>query len=206
MQNFFHLAFIVVFLIFFGIRAVYHRKAQQQQGKVEYREEKMTRIRHSVGLLFPLALLTYMVYPRLLGAFDLPLPLWVQWLGLGLGLISIAFITWVHRALDVNFSVILHVRENHNLVTHGPYRFMRHPMYTALFLHGLSVLLMTRNALIGGLYLVSLSAILLLRVRSEEQEMIGKFGPAYLDYRRQTWRFVPRLPGFRASQNPQKEY
>ncbi len=192
-QTFFHLAFILIFVAFMGIRAYYFRKAQQLGGYAEFKEEKMTRFRQSLGLLFPLSILTYMIWPAVLGWATFPLPLWAQWVGLGLGLLTLPFIGWIQWALDVNFSVILHVRDEHTLITHGPYRWIRHPMYTALFLHGLSTLLLTRNGLIGGMYLLALTWIVIVRLKNEEATMIEKFGDTYRTYMQQTGRFFPKL-------------
>lgn len=192
-QTFFHLAFVFIFITFMGIRAYYFRKAQQQGGKAEYKEEKMTKIRQTIGALFPLTILAYMIRPSMLEFATFSLPLWLQWLGFALGLLVIPFIGWIQWALDVNFSVILHVRENHTLITHGPYRWIRHPMYTALYLHGLSTLLLTRNWLIGGMYLLALTWIVVVRLKNEETTMLDKFGNQYQAYMRRTGRFFPKL-------------
>ncbi len=78
-------------------------------------------------------------------------------------------------------------------MTSGPYRYMRHPMYTALFLSMAAILLLTRSWLVGGVPLVGLCVIVLLRVEREERVMIGKFGDAYRDYMKRTGRFLPRV-------------
>jgi len=192
-QTFFHITFILIFVAFMGIRAYYFRKAQQKGGKAEYQEQKMTKVRQTIGWIFPLTLFTYMLWPSILGWATLPLPEWAQWAGVALGLASVALIWWIQWALDLNFAVILHVRENHTLVKHGPYRWVRHPMYTTLYLHGLSTLLLTRNWLVGGLYLLALTGIVVVRLKNEEAAMIEKFGDEYRTYMRQTGRFFPKL-------------
>lgn len=73
------------------------------------------------------------------------------------------------------------------------YDYMRHPMYTALFLSMAAILLLTRNWLVGGVPLVGLCVIVLLRVEREERVMIEKFGDAYRDYMKRTGRFLPRV-------------
>ncbi|HLF88948.1 MAG TPA: isoprenylcysteine carboxylmethyltransferase family protein [Anaerolineales bacterium] len=192
-QPFFHLTFILVFVAFMGIRAYYFRKAQKHGGKAEYKEEKMTKIRQTIGWIFPLTLLAYMLRPSILGWATLTLPGWVQWTGVVLGLASLALIWWVQWALDVNFAVILHVRDKHTLITHGPYKWVRHPMYTTLYIHALSTLFLTKNWLVGGLYLLSLTWIVIARLKNEEATMIEKFGDAYRNYMTRTGRFLPKL-------------
>ena len=193
-QLFFHLVFIIVFVGFMGIRAFYYRRVQKQAGPAEFKESAMTRIRRIAGLPFPFLLLAYMLYPALLSFASFGLPIWAQWLGVGLGILSLGLIWWVQAALNLNFSHILHVREQHSLVRHGPYRWVRHPMYTTHFIHGFSILLLTANWLVGGLYLLSFGLIVIFRLRNEEALMLERFGQEYRSYMRSTGRFFPRLP------------
>jgi protein-S-isoprenylcysteine O-methyltransferase Ste14 len=103
-------------------------------------------------------------------------------------------VQWV---LGKNFSPVLHVREEHTLVTEGPYRWVRHPMYTTMFVFGGGLLLLTANWIIGGPMLVAAVAVVLLRVDREEAVMIEQFGDEYREYMEHTGRFLPRLVGWR---------
>jgi protein-S-isoprenylcysteine O-methyltransferase Ste14 len=195
-QTFFHSTFVIVFITIFGIRAVYHRKAQKAMGKAEYKEGKW-HVAWRVGFDVPFMFLffAYMVNPNLLSWTQFPLPAWAQWLGVMLGVASVPLMWWVQWALGANFSTVLHVRENHTLVTHGPYRWVRHPMYTALYLLEIAALLLTANWFIGGLPLVVLTIIVGSRVANEEVTMVEKFGDAYRTYMQHTGRFFPKLIG-----------
>ena len=193
-ENFFHLVFVFVFLVFTGIRAYFHRLAERTQGRVEYKEGTVHRaLRLVVGIPFMLMLLAYMIQPGLLAWARLDLPTWAQWTGVVLGLASLPLIGWVQWALGNNFSTTLHVREQHRLVTYGPYRWVRHPMYTVLFIHLSAVFLLTGNWLIGGVFLSALTLIVALRVENEEATMEGKFGESYQMYMQRTGRFLPRI-------------
>jgi protein-S-isoprenylcysteine O-methyltransferase Ste14 len=66
-------------------------------------------------------------------------------------------------------------------------------MYTALFLSLSVILLLTRNWLVGGIPLVGLCVILLMRLPREEHAMIERFGDAYREYMKRTGRFFPRV-------------
>lgn len=125
---------------------------------------------------------------------ELLLPQWSQWLGVGLGMVSPPLLARTQEALGSNLSATLHVRRDHTLATGGPYRYLRHPMYTALFLSLGTILLLTRNWLVGGVPLVGLCVIVLLRVRHEERVMLETFGDAYREYFQRTGRFWPRRP------------
>lgn len=78
-------------------------------------------------------------------------------------------------------------------MTSGPYRYVRHPMYTALFHSMWAILLLTRNWLVGGVPLVGLCVIVLLRIQREERAMVDNFGDAYREYMKRTGRFLPRV-------------
>jgi protein-S-isoprenylcysteine O-methyltransferase Ste14 len=193
-QTFFHIVFVLLFLAFTVIRMYYHRKAEQAKGKVEYKEGKLhVGVRKLIGVPFMLGLFTYMFIPRLFAWAEFPLPGWAQFAGVAFGVTSILLIGWVQWALGANFSTTLHVREEHTLVTHGPYRWVRHPMYSVLFLFEIAILLLTRNWFIGGVPLVALTLIVLTRLENEEAAMIEKFGDAYRSYMACTGRFLPRF-------------
>jgi protein-S-isoprenylcysteine O-methyltransferase Ste14 len=79
--------------------------------------------------------------------------------------------------------------EARGLVTSGPYRYVRHPLYTSETLFVLGMLLPVLSPLslaIYGAYLV----LTALRTRYEEEVLLAAF-PDYAAYRRRTWRFLP---------------
>jgi protein-S-isoprenylcysteine O-methyltransferase Ste14 len=196
MSVFFHLSFVFVFLAFTAIRAHYHKRATQSRGQVEYKEGRLhTAMRLIVGIPFMLALLVYMIQPGWFAWAGLQLPLGARWAGLLLGATSIPLIGWVQAALGSNFSTTLHVRQEHTLVTRGPYRWVRHPMYTVLFIHLVAVLLLTANWFIGGVPLLAFMLIVATRLKNEERVMVEKFGQVYQDYMQSTGRFLPRWRG-----------
>ncbi|MCL5951746.1 MAG: isoprenylcysteine carboxylmethyltransferase family protein [Chloroflexi bacterium] len=193
-QTFFHSVFVIFFVFFAVIRVYFQWRARLVQGRVEYKESKLNiALRALIGAIFFLGVLFYIVRPQVLAWAELPLPHWLQWLGVALGAISLPLLAWTQLALGSNFSPTLHIRREHTLVTRGPYRYVRHPMYTALFLSLLAILLLTRNWLVGGVPLVGLCVIVLLRVPREESAMIEKFGDAYRQYMKRTGRFLPSV-------------
>jgi protein-S-isoprenylcysteine O-methyltransferase Ste14 len=79
--------------------------------------------------------------------------------------------------------------EARGLVTSGPYRYVRHPLYSAEALAFLGVLLPVLSPLSLAIYGLFL-ALQALRTRYEEEVLAAAF-PEYDAYRRTTWRFVP---------------
>jgi protein-S-isoprenylcysteine O-methyltransferase Ste14 len=191
---FFHYSFIAVLLAFMVIRIRYHRLAIRTMGKAEFKEGSLAKGLRIV-LAFPLVgtLVAYIVQPDLLSWASFPLPDWARWVGLAMALASLPLLWWVHESLGSNFWGLLHVRDEHTLVTYGPYRWVRHPMYSVFYLYMVGLLLLTANWLIGGLMLAGLTAVVVTRLRREEAAMIEKFGDNYRAYMRHTGRFLPPL-------------
>lgn len=191
---FFHYSFIAVFLAFMVIRVAYHRIALRTMGKAEFKEGRLAKgLRVVLALPLVAVLVTYMIQPEVLSWAASPLPEWARWVGLIMALAALPLLWWVHWALGSNFSGLLHVREEHTLVTYGPYRWVRHPMYSVFYLYMIGILLLTSNWLIGGLMLVGLTLVLVTRLRREENTMIEKFGDRYRDYMKRTGRFLPPI-------------
>ena len=142
-----------------------------------------------IGFLVPLI---WAVSPALSFA-DYPLRLapflaGVAWLAAGLW-----FFRKSHVDLGTNWSVTLEVRENHRLVTQGIYRFVRHPMYAALFMYAIGQALVVPNWLAGPSYLVAMGILFAFRIAAEERMMLETFGNEYAAYMAKTKRLVPGL-------------
>jgi protein-S-isoprenylcysteine O-methyltransferase Ste14 len=75
--------------------------------------------------------------------------------------------------------VSLEIRENHQLVSGGVYKLIRHPMYSSLFLYSASQAFLLPNWIIGPAGVITFTVLFLLRLRSEGQMMLDKFGPVY---------------------------
>ncbi|MBN1935387.1 MAG: isoprenylcysteine carboxylmethyltransferase family protein [Anaerolineae bacterium] len=135
-------------------------------------------------------LLAYLFAPRWLAWAALPLPLWLRWFGVGTAATALPLLLWVHLSLGHNFSPDLALRDEHTLITHGPYRWARHPMYTAFYMIHIGTALITANALIGLTWVGGLSWLVALRLRREEAMMLARFGDQYCAYMRRTGRFL----------------
>jgi protein-S-isoprenylcysteine O-methyltransferase Ste14 len=81
--------------------------------------------------------------------------------------------------------------QNHQLVTGGPYRWIRHPLYSAALLWGIGWPLLIRS-LLGALLMVGFEVpFLLLRIREEENALSETFGEDYAEYKERTWKLIP---------------
>jgi len=150
-------------------------------------------LRSIAGLAGLGLLIVYLLEPMWIEWAVLPLPDGLRWLGAASGGAGIAGLIWVHRELGPNFSATLEVRSDQSLVTSGPYRWVRHPMYTTLYLIVLSFFLVSANWLIGVLWIGTFTLIVLSRVAREDAAMEAKFGQAYRVWAAHTGRLLPRI-------------
>ena len=122
---------------------------------------------------------------------DLPEPL--RWVGLALVVLGISFALWAIATLGRHYDLELEIHRDHELVRSGPYRFVRHPIYTGLGLHFVGACLATGNlVLIAGTILVTFPA-LYLRAKTEERLLREQFGHAYDAYASEVGMLVPLL-------------
>lgn len=124
--------------------------------------------------------------------FRFHLPDWLRWIGFGLGLVTVVFWTWTQVTLDTLWSAQLQLRQEHHLITTGPYARMRHPLYTGLIGWAFSLALLTANWIFVAVCLIS-AAGLIWRIPREEKMMIEAFGDEYKAYMQRTGRYFPKL-------------
>jgi protein-S-isoprenylcysteine O-methyltransferase Ste14 len=110
------------------------------------------------------------------------------------GVLCLALGLWLfhrsHADLGTNWSVTLEVREKHQLVTHGIYRHVRHPMYLSLLVYSLGQALVLPNLLAGPSYGLAMALVFAFRLGPEERMMLEAFGKDYETYRARTKRLV----------------
>jgi protein-S-isoprenylcysteine O-methyltransferase Ste14 len=121
-----------------------------------------------------------------------PLMLPLIGVGLGIELVSLALAIWARRCLGRNWSGAVATNVDHEMIRFGPYRFVRHPIYTGLL--GLYFGTMVVSGEIHALLGMALAAFAYWRkIRIEEAHLSQLFGPAYEEYRSTTWALVPGL-------------
>lgn len=137
-----------------------------------------------LGLLFLGMFLVPIIYAasNWLDFANFTLPGWASWLGVFL-LASAVFIFWrAHTDPGLNWSPSLEIREKHELIMHGIYNVIRHPMYASQWLWALAQPLLLHNWIAGFLDLLIFIPFYLLRVRAEEHMMKEQFGDQYRAY------------------------
>ncbi len=121
-----------------------------------------------------------------------PATLAIEIPGVVITLAGIAFAIWARVSIGGNWSSSVTVKVGHQLIRTGPYRWVRHPIYSGMTLAMLGTAL-ERRELRGLLAVVLLYAGFRIKSRIEERAMVGEFGAAYDEYRRGTGAIFPRM-------------
>ena len=186
----------VLLLSAFGISGYYRRKAELggREDDVDVREEKgwVYRVRTMGALLGYGAMLAYLIYPPLVAWGQVDVPSGVRWAGAGAVLLMLPAIYWLFSSLGKNVTPTVSIREEHQLVTEGPYRYIRHPLYTFGFIAMVGMAVLAANWFILAMLLVAMTAIFA-RTQQEEEKLIERFGDEYVRYMERTGRYLPRL-------------
>lgn len=194
-DDFFRLCILVLVVAMFAVSITFRRRANRRGGESVDRTREgrplMIALR-VVGFGAWLCVLVYVVNPAWIAIAEMPLPEWTRWLGLALSAAAVPLLIWMFRSLGDNITDTVVTRAKAQLVTRGPYRYIRHPLYSFGALFFVGVVLMSANALILVLGASAL-ALLALRTPNEEARLIDKFGDEYRSYIQRTGRFVPRL-------------
>jgi protein-S-isoprenylcysteine O-methyltransferase Ste14 len=156
------------------------------------REPFLSRLLHIVPLVFAGMLLWLPGIPLVpwLNARFVPLSEWAFWAGAALALAGFLFTVWAREHLGRNWSGIVTVKQDHELIVDGPYALVRHPIYTGLLLAfagtGLAL-----GEWRGVLAVVIALLALWRKLRIEERWMQEQFGEQYRAYKHRVAALVP---------------
>ncbi|GAB2572254.1 isoprenylcysteine carboxylmethyltransferase family protein [Dyella jejuensis] len=121
-----------------------------------------------------------------------PFALWLVWLGFALTVAGLALTCWARVILGRNWSGVVQLKHDHELIVRGPYSIVRHPIYTGLLLAFAGTALA-----IGEWRAVIATAIMAIsfwrKLRLEERWLCEFFGEQYRNYMRQVKALVPWL-------------
>jgi protein-S-isoprenylcysteine O-methyltransferase Ste14 len=180
---------------------IYWMAAARNVKDTRRHESLASRLTHVVPLILAAALLA---------SPDLPVPWLHQRIlprslatyGIGVALVAagLAVAVWARRHLGRNWSGIVTLKREHELVRSGPYRFVRHPIYSGLLLACLGTAVAIGEWR-GFVAFALVTGAFLLRVRKEERFMDEAFGADYARYRADVPALLPRIvrgPGAKA--------
>ncbi len=131
------------------------------------------------------------VFTSWIDSFSIGLPDWARWSGVVIFGFYLFLFWWVHKTLGKNWSPVLEIRKDHKLITQGPYKYIRHPMYTCMWLGVAGFWLISSNWVVGIVALLTWSILYFTRLPDEEKMMIEEFGQEYENYIKRTKKVIP---------------
>jgi protein-S-isoprenylcysteine O-methyltransferase Ste14 len=187
--------FLIVFLSSLVISG-YHRKRARQSGEVIPRRAEgplVLLLRLAMALLVAVSFFAYVFAPTWLAWAALGLPLWLRSAAAVLAVACLPAIWWMFVSLGDNISETILTKSTHQLVTHGPYRWIRHPLYAFALLQLLSLALLASNWFLLSFPCIGAVVFRWVVIPREEANLIKVFGKQYEEYRHRTGALLPRL-------------
>ncbi|MEJ2759259.1 MAG: isoprenylcysteine carboxylmethyltransferase family protein [Anaerolineales bacterium] len=194
-ENSFRILIFIAVVVSFTISGYFRRKADRSDQKTSFEEENQTllKVRNIAALLMYGSILIYLVYPPLLGWAHLAqFPIALRWAAIGIMFLCVIAFYWLFSSLGNNVTPTVTIRKEHQLVTSGPYRWIRHPLYTFGFINILSLSVAAANWFIFALAWLTFIP-LAMRTPLEEERLLETFGEEYKSYINKTGRYLPKL-------------
>lgn len=187
-----NLVFLIGFVAYICIRGMFARRTRNNKKAVSRLDARDRTLMFLVGAGSLLLPVLYLFTPWLSFA-DYRLPAFAPWCGAGV-IVAALWLFWrSHVDLGQNWSMTLELRKGHQLVTHGVYRSIRHPMYASIWLWDVAQGLLLQNWFAGWSAFVTFALMYFIRTPREEQMMCEFFGQEYRDYTQRTGRLFPRI-------------
>jgi protein-S-isoprenylcysteine O-methyltransferase Ste14 len=176
----------ISFTIYWLVSALKRKKTKQRES-----------ISHRLTYILPIVVVFWVLYnPRFalewVGTYFVPHTLEVQWAGVAVMAFGLGIACWARVHLGTNWSGTVTLKEGHELIRTGPYRNIRHPIYTGILIGFLGF------AVIGGQVrgLIGMAVVWLsfyIKARREEKFLAQEFGPKFEEHTQHTGMFLPKF-------------
>ena len=177
--------------IFWWIWGAYWLVSAIKVKKTKSSESRGQRISH----LLPLGICFLLLFSKgwdflLLNERLWPETEWIEYLGNALNLTGLLFSFWARLHLGKNWSATVTLKEGHQLITSGPYRLVRNPIYTGILwaMVGDSICLGKSR---GPLAVIMASVAFIKKLQREERFLSSEFGAEFLKYKSRVKALIP---------------
>ncbi len=180
-----------------ALSAFFRRRARLESGTIGRGQEEPLLVALRLAATIPLliALATYLIEPAWMEWSSIPLPNWLRTAAATIAICSLALLWWVLKSIGRNISETVLTKADHQLVTSGPYRWVRHPLYSVGLMLLFSIGVMAANLAILAIAAVCAGLIVSVVIPREEAALLEKFGDDYGSFRARTGHLLPRLFG-----------
>jgi len=176
----------ILFALFWLVSALKRKKTKQREA-----------ISQRLAYMLPLFVAFFLLFnPRAefgwLVTYFVPHTLGVQWAGVGVMAAGVAIAFWARVHLGSNWSGVVTLKEGHELIRTGPYRNIRHPIYTGILVAFAGNTLV--NGQVRGLIAVAIVwASSFIKARREEAFLAQEFGSKFDEHTQHTGMFLPKI-------------
>jgi protein-S-isoprenylcysteine O-methyltransferase Ste14 len=185
---------IAGFLLVIPVATYYRLRSQATGEKLDRRQEGwfILLTLRPVGAALWLGLIAWLINPAWMAWSALELPDGLRWTAAGVWALAAALFLWTLRSLGKNLTDTVVTRREHTLVTHGPYRWVRHPFYVSAGSWAFSGAVMAANWFLCAAA-AAFILLIVVRTRIEEANLLARFGTSYQSYMDRTGRFLPKF-------------
>ena len=176
----------IVFVVYWGVSAIGVKKTAERLGVAALIKNRLPVILGLILLFAP----TPKTYLRFIGARIVPHDAVLMITADVFCLLGLAVAIWARRTIGGNWSGDVLIKENHTLVEYGPYRWVRHPIYTGMLMLVLGTAMATGRfgEILGWVFIL---CGFLIKLRQEESLMLSHFPDAYAAYMTRVKRLIP---------------
>jgi protein-S-isoprenylcysteine O-methyltransferase Ste14 len=187
-----HWLFLSLFVLMWGGWFALWNVMARRVKEAAQSESAVSRLSHVAPLLIAAYLLVADVPLPLLNDRFAPLALWLAVLGAALTFAGLAFAIWARFVIAGNWSSYVEIKRDHELIVAGPYRWVRHPIYTGLLLAFVGSALAVGEWR-GVLAVAIVAASFWRKLKLEEAVMCRQFGETYTRYAARVPALIPFL-------------
>jgi protein-S-isoprenylcysteine O-methyltransferase Ste14 len=194
-ETIFRISAGIILFTAIGISSYFRRKADQDSGEKISRGvdgKAMMTVIKLAGLILWLSPVAYLIRPQWMAWTKIGLSSEIRWIGVVFGILCVAGIYWLFSTIGSGITPTSATRKQHTLVISGPYRWVRHPLYTIGSSLFVAFGTMADNWFIAILGILTF-ILMAIRTPKEEANLIDKFGDEYREYMKRTGRFLPKF-------------
>lgn len=191
----FRILFLLAGITMFAIRIYYQSRVWQDRKQVEVKEGRISLVGGALAALTTFVFgFEFILSPGTFAfAYSIPYPSWLRWLGVVTLAGGITLLGLSHHHLGRSFHSLVVSKVDRRFVDTGPYRWIRHPIYTAYLVNYVSGGLVAGNLVLTFVPVIFFGMLVLMRMEKEEALLIDEFGEDYLEYMERTGRLLPKV-------------
>jgi len=191
----FKILMLLAFIVMFVIRIYFQSRVLHEDRQIDIKENKLSLAAGSIAALTTLIFGAEYIFFQ--GAFKFTYlfsyPYLLRWIGVLLLAAGIYLLASAHYHLGRSFHSLVVSKQDHQLVTSGPYRWIRHPIYTAYLMNYIAGGLIASNLVLTFVPVIFFGMMIINRIPREEALMREEFGQDYIDLEKRTGRLLPPL-------------